>query len=190
MPLLPPPRSSAQSLHPPAPAPAPAWPPSLERRFTKWCQGTQGMDPALAAAVAKHVHWILRRLREQLATEEVVSESCVPPCLPAAAITQGQSTHSPSPPSPSPTPTHPLTRAQQQQPNHIVAPDHPALRAFFLQHRLVPLASSSASAAAVSAADKGPGGQAVRALIAVGDQGWMRRQRWVGGSAGRGKINL
>lgn len=60
---------------------------------------------------------------------------------------------------------------EPQQP--LIAPDHPSLRAFFLTHHLFPLAPSPAA----KAADKGPGGQAVRAMIAVGDVGWMRRQR-------------
>lgn len=72
-----------------------------------------------------------------------------------------------SPPSPSQPPHHP-------QPQPLIAHDHASLRAFFLTHQLFPILGPSPAA---SAADKAPGGRAVRALIAVGDAGWMRRQR-------------
>ena len=42
---------------------AAAWPPALEQRFAQWLQTQRGMDAPLAAAVAQHAHWLLRRLR-------------------------------------------------------------------------------------------------------------------------------
>lgn len=61
------PRLQATNQMPlPPPPPPPAWPPALEAHFVRWCEAKQGVAPALALAVAQHVHWILRRLRAAL----------------------------------------------------------------------------------------------------------------------------
>lgn len=59
----------------------------------------------------------------------------------------------------------------------LLAHDGPTLHAFFIAHRLFPCSLASYSAAAIRAADNTSGAQAVRALLAVGEAGWMRRQR-------------
>lgn len=152
-----------------------AWPPTLEHRFAQWLQTKpRGMDAPLAAAVAQHAHWLLRRLRAAglgAATEEEEGARVRPK-------TQGRAMAL-SPPLALPCPASlliSLPSFHSQAPPSLVAHDGPSLQAYFHTHGLFPC-PPSASHAAVRAADKTPGAQAVRALIAVGDAGWMRRQR-------------
>lgn len=149
---------------------AAAWPPTLEHRFARWLQTKpRGMDAPLAAAVAQHAHWLLRRLRAAglgaAATEE---EGAM-----VRRETQGREM---APTSMSCLTPHLPTLLHSQAPPSLVAHDGPSLHVYFHTHGLFPC-SPSASHAAVRAADKTPGAQTVRALIAVGDAGWMRRQR-------------